>query len=71
MSKLTKISKYPDRILSFLIAAEELNIFRDFSIITDKAIFPRNGINADVHAIAMQSIRVKVTRLKNPGNIPR
>ena len=71
MSKVTKTSKYPDRILSFLIAAEELNIFFDFSIITDKATFPRNGINADINAIAIQSIRVKATRLKNPGNIPK
>ena len=71
MSKLTKTSKYPDRILSLLIAAEELNIFFDFSIITYKATFPRNGINADINAIAIQSIRVKATRLKNPGNIPR
>ena len=71
MSKLTKTSKYPDRILSFLIAAEELNIFFDFSIITDKATFPRNGINADINAIAIKSIRVKATRLKPPGNIPR
>ena len=49
----------------------ELNIARDFSIITANARLPVNGISADTNAIAAQSISVNSVRLKNPGSIPR
>ena len=71
INKPTKISKHPDRILSLRTAAAELNISRDFSIITANARLPRNGISDDTKAITIQSVIVSPPKLKNPGNIPR
>ena len=71
INKPTKISKHPDRILSLRMVAAELNISRDFSIITANARLPRNGISDDTKAITIQSVIVSPPKLKNLGNIPR
>ena len=71
INKPTKISKHPDRILSLRMAAAELNISRDFSIITANARLPRNGISDDTKEITTQSVIVRLPKLENPGNIPR
>ena len=71
INKPTKISKHPDRILSLRMAAAELNISRDFLVITANARLPRNGISDDTKEITTQSVIVSPPKLKNPGNIPR